>query len=525
MDLGSLELQIFVSLTVVLGAAFVALVCDYLKGNNEQLREHNIELRVRREEQERQMLLDPSGFAAQYSGQRAVVAPAAPAAKTPVPVDAAMRSHADPADLEQVAARAEALSSRTSQTPSPEDPSIPDVAAPRRNRRTRLRPDAPPAENKYADWVRPEVIARIARRAETTEATQSVIHEDVAIPVADSAPKPLNAAEKWDIRDKITPPPAAPIAQEPEPVIVEPPAPALETLPPSEAVALQKEIERVAQMERPVQPPSNGVILRPLTLPALKLEEELARLTDPDEKPLAVAGPIHSALLEEVIAASVTKPGEDIALNPSPTLIQLASAAEPEPVEAKDQPIFLDVAPPSVMELPPPQVVDEPAVIEVHDFAEPVAELELPEPAVPVSVQTQIEPEPADLMELPASQSEDGPAVFEIPEFAEPAAEVQVFEPVALAVAPPQVEPEPVYAFEPPPAELAEEPAVFEIPEFAEPAAEVQVFEPAAQAVAPPKVEPEPVYAFEPPPAELAEEPAVFEIPEFAEPAAEVQAG
>src|SRR5512147_2136726 len=53
MDPGSLELQIFVSLIVILGAAFVALVCDYLKGNNETLREHNIELRVRKEEQDK----------------------------------------------------------------------------------------------------------------------------------------------------------------------------------------------------------------------------------------------------------------------------------------------------------------------------------------------------------------------------------------------------------------------------------------------------------------------------------------
>ena len=58
MDLGSLELQIFVSLTVVLGGALIALICDYLKGNNEQLREHNIELRVRQQEHERRMLLD-----------------------------------------------------------------------------------------------------------------------------------------------------------------------------------------------------------------------------------------------------------------------------------------------------------------------------------------------------------------------------------------------------------------------------------------------------------------------------------
>ncbi len=47
------QLQIFVSLLVILGAAFVALICDFLKGNNEQLRELAIELKVRREEERR----------------------------------------------------------------------------------------------------------------------------------------------------------------------------------------------------------------------------------------------------------------------------------------------------------------------------------------------------------------------------------------------------------------------------------------------------------------------------------------
>ena len=69
MDLGALELQIFVSLVVVLGAAFVALVCDYLKGNNEQLRERNIELRVRTEERERFAILNPSAWLSQFRGR------------------------------------------------------------------------------------------------------------------------------------------------------------------------------------------------------------------------------------------------------------------------------------------------------------------------------------------------------------------------------------------------------------------------------------------------------------------------
>ena len=51
--MGAIELQVFVSLVVVLGAAFVALICDFLKGNIEQLRESNIEFRVRQDEREK----------------------------------------------------------------------------------------------------------------------------------------------------------------------------------------------------------------------------------------------------------------------------------------------------------------------------------------------------------------------------------------------------------------------------------------------------------------------------------------
>ncbi len=54
MDLfGALEIRIFLALAVVLGVAFVALVCDVLKRSNEQLRDVNTELRARMEERER----------------------------------------------------------------------------------------------------------------------------------------------------------------------------------------------------------------------------------------------------------------------------------------------------------------------------------------------------------------------------------------------------------------------------------------------------------------------------------------
>ena len=53
MELLANHLQVFISLIAILGAAGVALLCDLLKSNNEQLREVNTELRVRVEEARR----------------------------------------------------------------------------------------------------------------------------------------------------------------------------------------------------------------------------------------------------------------------------------------------------------------------------------------------------------------------------------------------------------------------------------------------------------------------------------------
>jgi hypothetical protein len=57
MEIGAYQLQIFTSLVLILGASLVALICDYLKGHNEQLRELTLELKVRREEEQKLMAL------------------------------------------------------------------------------------------------------------------------------------------------------------------------------------------------------------------------------------------------------------------------------------------------------------------------------------------------------------------------------------------------------------------------------------------------------------------------------------
>lgn len=81
MELGQYQMQIFVSLVVILGAAFVALICDLLKGNNEQLRELAIELKVRREEEHKRFqILAPRVLAEATAGAPSAMLPEVPAA-------------------------------------------------------------------------------------------------------------------------------------------------------------------------------------------------------------------------------------------------------------------------------------------------------------------------------------------------------------------------------------------------------------------------------------------------------------
>jgi hypothetical protein len=322
---------------VVLGGAFVALVCDYLKGNNEQLREYNIELRVRKEEQERRLLLDPAGEM-RHMQQTLGVAPTVAAAPQPQARPAAphevMQSFADPQALADAEARAAKLHARYGE----EDL---DTAAipPLTQRRTKQRGDRAGKRKErqrgeeYGNWVRPEVLARIARRAEATSAYSSDIREEVEAvrEREESLPKPLNPPDNWDIREELparakAEPPAEPVMAEPvkaEPVKAEA-SPAPEPMPEGDKVRLQKEIERVSQLQRQPAAPAPGTILRPLTVPALRLEEELQRVAQESEEekkqeePLPVAW--TSPLLEEVIAASTA---------PAPAVVEPAFVVEP----------------------------------------------------------------------------------------------------------------------------------------------------------------------------------------------------
>src|ERR1019366_4727867 len=78
---GQYQVQIFISLTLVMGGLLVALICDYLKGTNEQLREQNVALRIQRAQERRRMLTARSRSARMVALQQpavneAVTAPA-----------------------------------------------------------------------------------------------------------------------------------------------------------------------------------------------------------------------------------------------------------------------------------------------------------------------------------------------------------------------------------------------------------------------------------------------------------------
>ena len=53
MELGQYQLHIFVSLIILIGTAFLALICDFLRRNNHDMRELTVELKARREQEQK----------------------------------------------------------------------------------------------------------------------------------------------------------------------------------------------------------------------------------------------------------------------------------------------------------------------------------------------------------------------------------------------------------------------------------------------------------------------------------------
>ena len=330
MDFGSLELQILVSLTVVLGGAFVALVCGFLKGSNEQLRGHNIELRVRKEEQEqeRKLLLDPAGFVGQWlpgsnlAGRAAIPSTNHAGVRT-VSAHEVMQSFAAPEALMEAETRAARLPGRGGggYFDSAAAPPLTKRRAGRYRAARKRRQAARSNGESYADWVRPEVIARVARESEAAAACGSGIRDDLEAAKVGVRSEPQNAVENRDIRgqnavrEKLSGPtyektavrhappvePLIEIEQETEAIAGEP------RMHSEEASRFQQEAERVVLFEYLPVAPASGTILRPLTVPSLKLQEEIERVA---ERPPAGAPRVQAVFEAEWIESAAVTPAE-----------------------------------------------------------------------------------------------------------------------------------------------------------------------------------------------------------------------
>ena len=242
MQLGSLELQIFVALLLVLGSAFVALVCDFLKGNNEQLRERNIELRVRQDERERMGLFEPfahpiawlqglaalarnPGLAEAAAGGTATAAPAQAAPEASAP---AARAEAEP-DLEN-------LTGGASTSEADRDP------------QRRHRYDEFKAAAKHQTWATKEELEQLAGRAARIRARHEATHrrpeEPVGLPAVTSTEMPAAAVaevKETPRRPKVAELPRLELARAATP----PAAPPSKTPKPLEAIAQAEKIVAV----------------------------------------------------------------------------------------------------------------------------------------------------------------------------------------------------------------------------------------------------------------------------------------
>ncbi|MBN9662400.1 MAG: diguanylate cyclase [Acidobacteria bacterium] len=219
--MGAIEIQVFVSLVVILGAAFVALICDFLKGSNEQLREANIVMRVREDERDKRDDLvekvqqQTIEVVAKVQGAlvgRPVSAPV-PAAQAAARTQ--QQPAAEPAPLVTPITDARELFERAQAERS---------ARGRRGRRSEERATAKPREESVASWAQDIVI----RKHQDVEPAKAPVAEPVSpvenVPVAETVP-----VSETVPADAITPivetvPDAPPVPVEPAPLAIAVPA-------------------------------------------------------------------------------------------------------------------------------------------------------------------------------------------------------------------------------------------------------------------------------------------------------------
>jgi len=366
MDFGSFELQIFVSLIVVLATAFVALLCDFLKGNNEQLRERNIELRVRSDEREKSGAFQPlawlQGLAAIARNPQLIdrltqeappsVAPSAhPAPVEPTPLQPDLSQLTQP-----VAQSVEPL-------PPPPSPSDASPAYPHYGRRAydRRAYEEWKEQEEKLEWTKKEELEQLAERAARIRARhESSMQPEVQLETPAAVPVPAEeppAAQTPAVVESVPEPIAVEVSvSEPEiaataavetvaiePAAIEParvePSPAEPSIwlspwpetpaaPTVRAPSVQAESSQATWVFRPTQPQAETVETPPVPeLPAARV----LQIDVPPEVPLAKT-PSHPPAAEPVqepLPPPFVWPDFPTGLHEAPVLNQLLSNQNP----------------------------------------------------------------------------------------------------------------------------------------------------------------------------------------------------
>jgi hypothetical protein len=204
MEFGQYQMQIALSLIVILGAALVALICDLLKGNNEQLRELAIELKVRREEENKRFqMLAPHALAAP-AGSAIAGNAIAPAMTQPAMERSAMeRTERHTQQIEEPASMGRPLAASHTRRPGREKRPISADALAAIQRGEQLA--ASPRPRRVPDRVpAAEEIPAPQRESETTVPAMEVLESATSAPAAAAikfsgapAAVPAGATRDW----------------------------------------------------------------------------------------------------------------------------------------------------------------------------------------------------------------------------------------------------------------------------------------------------------------------------------------
>lgn len=290
MQLESLELQIFVSLVVVLGAAFVALVCDFLKGNNEQLRERNIELRTRQEERDKLGLFQNPMHWIQALASALRPGSAAEPAPAVASGPAAQAARETAREVESFAPIRRTEAEATASTAEPEAPV------------RRKMYDEIKSRTHSQTWASREEMEQLAERAarirarhESQRTHEERLKEETAARIAEERlaeeklveEKLAEARLAQEARPAVVPKPPVSLHVVPAPVpVVELPAAPVAVPPAESGPAAEAVVEPEPQQAPPVEPVPVYEIPAPVPAP------EPVLVTEPEPEPLPVPAPV-----------------------------------------------------------------------------------------------------------------------------------------------------------------------------------------------------------------------------------------